>query len=485
MILSRNFTIWISPKWRIRVFFLFRDRLKKIFPEKSWLFFRWIDKYIIHGMYGYLAIRFFSVRIRLNRFRVCSQSIPTFYSKIGFDPSNISDITTILADNDVDYKSGRHSAYLFGNCELSKINDDIIGRYPEPFGLKVIKSRELSNDGTPYYTSAVLAPASTKWSMNAIGSVLEKSIVANLLNQEDVAPRVYDIIKLKSGNGVVHYGLIVQHIEGPVVHGDEGVEFVKKFKKVLSSKGMSTASIAEHCDLRAPLFRDNIVRDAGRAYYVDIQNFILSDIGKTRKMRDMIVLRYRNDLLSNLVLSERGAGKKNRDRNLDRFASMLAALINNSGFFLEKCVVLDTCSGVGTALVGLLTKELFWGDLIRPEQDCSMLKSWWYVSGYTRFDCFGSENYQYDSIIGKGDQFSQFTKGLICDTYSESFEKIAGSLNCEFVVVLWWDEVATRVKEVLNALGYSKAAKETFSTRLNFFVAEVYTRKKPCHIDLD
>ena len=441
------------------------------------MFFRWVDKYIIHAMYGYLAIRIFPVRVRLNRFRFCPQSIPVFCSKLEFDPSIDSDITTILAGHNVGYKSGRHSAYLFGDCEISKINDELIGRYPKPFGLKIIKSRELSPDKTPYYTSAVLAPASTTWSMKAIGSVLEKSIIANLLNEEDVAPRVYDLIQLKSGNGVAYYGLIVQHIGGAVVHGKEGCEFVSKFQKILRSKGMSTASIAEHCDLRAPLFRDNIVRDADRAYYVDIQNFIFSDLGKPYKIRDRVVSRYRYDLLSNVFLSEKGAEKNQRDRGVDRLASLLTTLINNCGFFLDKCVVWDSCNGIGTGVIGLLTKELFWGYLIRPESDCSMLKSWWYLSGYTRFDCLESENFPGDSL-GIGDHFSQLSCGLICDGYSDSFEKIVSSLNCEFVILLWRDESARRAQGFLKTLGYSEEASETFFTRSSSLIAGVYTRKK-------
>ncbi|MBM9513000.1 hypothetical protein [Desulfogranum marinum] len=438
-----------------------RKILKKIIPEWLWPWFRWIDKYLINLMYGFFVLKLLPARKRLNTFRIIEQSLPIFPTNIVFDSSPAADITNSLDKYNIAYKSGRHSAYLSGHKALAQINQALTGRYPEPFGLKIIKSRQLSPDGSPYYTSELLAPASTNWSMRAIGSVFEKSIVSNLLHEEGVAPRVYDIITLKSVDNVVYFALVVQHIEGPVVHGSEGTTFIKGFKNVLKQKGLATVSIAEHCDLRAPLFRDNIVRDNNRTYYVDIQNFILSDLNKISELEHAIQARYHGDLLSDLFLSTK-ALTRTGESLFARFGSTLATMIEKSGFSVERSVVLDSCYGVGTALSCLLSHGLYWGYVIRPETDCSLLKSWLYISGASRFDCCTAAQYLTDNI-NKAHRFASCSIGLICDgSMAQFIENTAGLLHYDFVVIIHQNKIASGGQSILQSLGYGVAVEERF-----------------------
>lgn len=428
-------------------------------------------------MYGYLALRMLPARKRLQRFRISSQSVPNFSSKITFDTSLRADITTTLAANNVAYKSGRHSAYLSGHQALAQINDALVDRYPEPVGLKIIKSRQLSPDGSPYYTSALLAPASTRWSMQAIGSVLEKSIVSNLLHEEGMAPRVYDVITLKSVNNVVYFALVVQHIEGAVVHGDEGVEFIKGFKKVLKRQGLATVSIAEHCDLRAPLFRDNIVRDQNRTYYVDIQNFILSDLNKISELQNAIQERYFGDSLSALSPSATALAARTGEHRIDRFGRMLAAMIGKSGFAVEGSMVVDSCQGMGTAVSCLLTQGLHWGYLVRPEVDCSLLKSWLYFSGATRFDCIPAGQC-FSAGVREVHRSSSCSMGLVCDGDAwQFFEETVGQVRYDFVVAIYQDGISSKGEAMLQPFGYGLAVEEKCSMGTVTLAIVVYTKK--------
>ena len=426
-------------------------------------------------MYGFFVLKLLLARKRLNTFRIIEQSLPSFPTKIALDPSPEADVTTTLDNHNIAYKSGRHSAYLSGHQALAQINETLIGRYPEPFGLKIIKSRQLSPDGSPYYTSELLAPASTNWSMQAIGSVLEKSIVSNLLHEEGVAPRVYDVITLKNVNNTIAFALVLQHIEGPVVHGDEGTKFIKGFKKVLKCKGLTTVSIAEHCDLRAPLFRDNIVRDNNRAYYVDIQNFILSDLNKIGELENAIQARYLGDPLSDLFLSAKELTRTGESR-FDRFSRTLTAMIGKSGFSVEGSMVVDSCQGMGTAVSCLLTQGLYWGYVIRPEADCSLLKSWLYLCGATRFDCLAAGQCL-SGGIREVHRSASCSTGLLCDGSAwQFFENTVGQLYYDFVVVIHQDEIAPKGQSILQSLGYGVAVEEQYPIGAVTLGIAVYTR---------
>lgn len=426
-------------------------------------------------MYGYFVIKFLRARRRQRFLCFNRQSIPVIPSKIDFNSSLSFDVTETLENAGVNYRSGRHSAYVCGAVEQTKISDELSKRYSAPFGLKIIKSREISPDGTPYYTSAVLAPASTPWSMRAIGSVLEKSIVANLLHEVHVAPRVYDLIRLESKNGAFHYALVVQHIEGFVVHGSMGGEFIEKFKKVLKVRGMSTASIAEHCDLRAPLFRDNIVSDGDQIYYVDIQNFILSDIGKIDALKDQVVEKFRNDPLSVFTINSILGVKCEQAACIDGLISKIAGMISKSGYSLSDCVVVDICQGAGIMAIGLLSRDLFWSYLLRSDEECQLLQSWWNVCGYTRFDCRKSDSNSLGSLQLGQAPLSR-SMGLICDGESPSFNQALQQQELRFVVVLCEGESCFQAGERLEKEGFGVAGREVVVVGDMKLKAAVYTR---------
>jgi len=112
--------------------------------------------------------------------------------------------------------------------------------------------------------------------MYAVGSMLEQAVVSNLLNGQGVAPKVYDIIRLESGDGSWRYAYVVQPIKRWSCDGQGRGKVYYSVQNALKRFGMKTISIQEHCDLRPPEFRHNIRSDSTGTYYVDIQNFVLS-----------------------------------------------------------------------------------------------------------------------------------------------------------------------------------------------------------------
>jgi len=411
-----------------------RAFLKTIFPQSFFPFLRSIDKYIINATYCYLAVKRFIYRDKLNQVQTIFQSIPIFKTQILFDSEPDADLTVILDNYGISYKSGRHSVYISEKADLEKINRELIDRNLPAYGLKILKSRELSPDETPYYTSRILAPASTYCSMRAVGSVFEKVIVSNLLHAEGVAPRVYDLVVLKSENGVCYYAFIVQHIEGPVVHGKEGVDFLQRLKTIFKNLGISVVSISEHCDLRPPYFRDNIIKNGSSNYYVDIQNFAVTDLHSVQNLRKNVIRRYSEDKLSTILSSEIIFPLNKSNKKGIIFLQHLDNIFKRGGIQPQHCFFIDSCSGLGVGLLSALSLGGQWGVLLRHQAECSDLRTFHYLRGNTRFDCI-SDLESLKIKIGEYN-FSDQHVGIICDTVSSEIEAIVRWGLCTFIIVI-------------------------------------------------
>ena len=361
-----------------------RATLKTIVPESLWPFLRRIDKYVIDATYFYLSQRRAFQRSRIGPHHSFQQQIKVFSTSLPFGESG-NQLETSLTNAGLKCRSGRHSVYVWRPEDLRRIQPDIVNTYPDKkIGLKIVKSRQISSDKTPYYTSSILAPASSTWSMKAVGSMEEKKAVSNLLHLSGVAPRVYDIVKLESMDGSSQFAFVLEHIDGEIVHGEEGERFISKFKKAMSDYGMETISIAEHSDLRPPGFRDNIVASDAGTYYVDIQNFVLGDITLIRDTEKMLI-KHLNDLFnkSQYVIVADKTGKIDWDRysrfNQTLFSGLaeVGVEVNQSVFFFAPRCVLQV-----STLFALYRGALwcYLGD--------DMLKKWLFINGCTRFSCF-------------------------------------------------------------------------------------------------
>ncbi len=360
----------------------FRGGLKKIIPGSLWPFCRFFDRYLINAFYAYLAfVRFWADRFNRVRCKK-SQSIPVVFSGINFGNTYPQDLAEKIEKAGLRFKSGRHSIYIDNPKDIEKINRKILDCYPCNVGLKISKSREISPDSTPYYTSCKLAPASTWFSMIAVGSLLEKTVISNLLHEEGLAPRVYDLVRLEAEDGSCQYGLIVQPVTGEVVVGDKGIEFVSRFRKAMKEIGMQTISIQEHCDLRPPDFRHNILSDSTGTYYVDIQNFVLFN------------RRFGKDLLKKMTALGRLTPSllEREDNFSQKKPDTLAVFLSNNGVELQKAAILDFCLLEETVTISALTAGASWIVMIRPSDTVSLIRRYLYYFAFTRFDVFAAED---------------------------------------------------------------------------------------------
>lgn len=371
-----------------------RAGLKKLIPAVLWPFFRAIDKYVIDGLYIYFAIRHFWARGTVRHIHPLSQSISRVDSQIHLGAVTAPDnLVQRFKKEQFDFQSGRHSVYIFRLEEIARINPVLLQRYPHPFGLKIIKSREMSADSsTPYYTSRKLAPASSWFSMLAVGSVKEKIVISNLLYGEKVAPRVYDLLKLESADGGWQYALVVQHVAGPVVTGQEGMRFIARFRAALDKFGLQTISIKEHCDLRPPDFRHNIVRGRHHACYVDIQNFVMF---RRAFLREVFLKADHFKALDTApaILDTLMEASQKQQRDLDLFqrnCSLLHRFFEQHGLALEHRVLVDMSNGCGLFAMCCLHLGARWCIMVREERIARWLYLFLTLLGFSRFQIVSS-----------------------------------------------------------------------------------------------
>lgn len=352
-----------------------RGSLKSIIPNMLWPVFRFFDRYLINSMYVYLALKRGLFRFCSKRHSLRPQPVPLLFSHIDFGSYPGDNLNSHLDAAHITYKSGRHSVYIESYEDIAKINPELTQKYPYPVALKLIKSQELSSDTTPYYTSCRLAPASTWFSMVAVGSMLEQAVVSNLLNEQSVAPRVYDIVHFKSESGSWRYAFVVQPIKGEMVTGNAGIQFVSRFIEAMGQFGMETMSIQEHCDLRPPEFRHNIISDTNGIYYVDIQNFVLAD----RRFGDKLLLTMEQRKLKNRRKSEKTwIESANNSVNLTE-------LFRRCGIDIKEIACVDIITEDESMAIEALAAGCIWCHLARFENDMSFVMRYLYYHGYSRF----------------------------------------------------------------------------------------------------
>jgi hypothetical protein len=400
-----------------------RTGLKKIVPDQLWPLCRFVDRYLINALYMYFAAKRYLAGRRMRSCQQWKQSIPVFPSAIDLGAAQGAELTARLDAAGMRYKSGRHSVYLDDPADIARINPDILTRYPEPAALKLIRSREMSPDSTPYYTSHLLAPASTWFSMVAVGSMREKAVISNLLHEEGLAPRVYDVIRLESGDGGWQYGFLVQPVQGEVVTGEEGTRFINRFKAGMEQMGMETVSIREHCDLRPPEFRHNIVADTSGTYYVDIQNFVMFSSG------------YGKNLLREMKQHGRAVSlPEEKDRSSAQPPEDLAVFLARSKVVPARSSVLDCGMDDETLSAYFLGAGAPWAVLLRQADSVSVVRRYLYYHGFTRFDVVALENER----AGRKDRvfLQQHDLALVPATQGEGIQPGADSLpvSCYLVV---------------------------------------------------
>lgn len=408
----------------------FRKKLKGLVPETTWPLLRWFDKQLIYCLYIWLWAKRVLVYPRIPVCTKCfgSQSIAKFPVTVDYNSAQPGSFFSQLKSQGYTVFEGRHSIYLGDSDDIEQFCPGLLKRYPKGVGLKIVKSQAISNDSTPYYTSCKIAPASTWFSMRAVGSMLEKMTVSNLLYLEGVAPRVYDIVQLTTNQGIRHYAFVVEHVQGAVLTGSSASEFMKSFKRALNVNGMETISIKEHRDLRPPEYNRNIVSGDCLTCYVDIQNFVLLDKERVEK----VVGKMKKYLWS-----------------LDTYQTILKS-IEKTGVSFQDLKILLLGNYSAGLLPAVLSNGARWCSAILQDED--VLESYekaLYLYGMSRFDLLNLR--RSGDFDGLELLFPEYD--LICfdNNSSAMYESVADRLPAS-AYLLYIDETEHEVKSLQQGI---------------------------------
>lgn len=339
-----------------------REDIKKSIPEKARYFLR-LDNY--RDLFFYISILF--KRLFFYCFSIPSryplkQVINTISVELNLLKKNDFNIALSLRESGFSFQEGRHCVYLSDKDDLTRLLGDVVSNYPQPVGLKIIKSKEISPDGTPFYTSARNAPASNSITMRAVGSLLEKVIISNILSLSGFAPRVYDLIRFKI-SGCQFFGIIVQHIDGDQVTGKAGLDFMDSFRRILKKENVTIVAVKRNKDFQPPDFNHNIYSSPGGAVYIDIQNFgIFPKKGNSYPAR---FLRLNSKL-------------KSAPKSFELFLSDQKVDLKGGVIFDMGCP-----SGLFTSLA--LSLGAFWSYILTQNEEGEKVKRFLFENGFSRF----------------------------------------------------------------------------------------------------
>jgi hypothetical protein len=322
--------------------------------------------------------------------------------------SSFKDIEFFLENNELKFSQGAHALYINDRNTIETLCPGLVECIPHSFGLKIIKSKMISPDGTPYYSGLDAAPSSTKISMKIVGGVMEKSVISNVLSEYNVAPRTYKLIKIISGKNSL-YAMCVEEINGKIVHGDLGEKFLSRFYDILKSENIYIIGGVNSGDFKLPSFNENIIVNNKGTYYVDIQNFgfdnpdervlLLGDrINKVTHFGASTLFR-KNKYSYQSIPSLNIGGKRDslfRVNFIDNFLS-------ENSISLDGVNIMDVGCNLGLFIQYSLSKNANWCIGLDTPKIAEVSRKYLYELGLLSFDVFGVDlksdiSYLFDSI---------------------------------------------------------------------------------------
>lgn len=326
------------------------------------------------------------------------QQILTYQSNIEFN--SVESLPNIFEQLGFHFVQGAYATYLWRRQDIDAISSEISNSYPYPFGLKIFNSTDMSPDGTPYAASNKSSRYSSPITKRAVGPLWEKMIISNILSLRNVAPRIYDIVKLQSGETTA-FAFVVQHIDGRVVTGQAASRFFKQFKRVLVEEEIEIFAESTNIDFRSPSYNKNIVSDSTGTYYVDIQEF-----GINRKGHHKRLVEAMHDITHfgasqpfrpkkyayQSVPGASALGKRDslyRISNLDEFLGRQLVDYQNS-------TVLDVGCNLGIFTAHALSRGARWVVGLDTPKIIQVSKQFLIEGGFSRFDLIGCDLRQSD-----------------------------------------------------------------------------------------
>ena len=311
-----------------------------------------------------------------------------------FPFGNIENIKDELKKSHIQFQEGEFAVYISNQHDIENLSPGLIDRYPYNVGLKLIKSQTISSDGTPFYCGTDASKTATSTMMRIVGSVNDKKVISNILSEHHVAPRVYDVVKFRSSNYDI-FAMIVEHIDGGVVTGNQGKDFIKKLNSISQEEGIKLLGGSGSGDFTPPNFGNNIIANPSGLYYVDIQNFMSTNVGGESKKLSKMIYKDTHFGASNLLRSEKYSYqsvpelniKGKRDSNYR--VHLIDQLLNKNKIDLKGGCVLDVGCNLGLFLTYSLYRGANWVVGLDMPDVAIAARRYMYKKGFSTFDILG------------------------------------------------------------------------------------------------
>jgi hypothetical protein len=252
-------------------------------------------------------------------------------------------------------------------------------RYPADAALKISK-HEGGIDGAPYAKRGAESALYRAFSYDH----RRLTLVANVLHQHDIAPRLYDLLEIDCG-GLRHAAYAVQHVDGRPPNDAEWAAGLARFRELEARRAFKISALQGygHIDFARPHCNGNawIEHASGRFLYVDFQNFLLCDHGA--RLAEL-AREIGHELL----------GLESDPPACARSLDALDAALRTHGTALEDAVIIDASLGSGERLAPALRRGARWVHGVGPERELRGVEERLFALGCTRFSLAAEESLQ-------------------------------------------------------------------------------------------
>jgi|GEM_PF-7018708 len=291
-------------------------------------------------------------------------------------------------------KERGQSILISSLSEIKKVSISLASEYPHAFDLEIFPeicmevTRGVHNNG---FATELITP-------DMVDTLQMRMLVSNILSTYRIAPRIYDVLRLRCGQSY-YFALVIEHLEGGVPNVEKGLEFVSKIKRIIEREGLvvQRGVVDAALGLLPPNFGGKILEDAsGNCYLVDCSDLTLKKYDKTMmdyldstrrlaQMSDSEIPRRPNFYYQSIPFLE-PAGK----RDMSSRVGFLEGMLERNGYVFDRSKVLDIGCNIGMFGAYMLHKGAGWYTGLDQPLVVDGGRRILYYGGYSRFDLIAS-----------------------------------------------------------------------------------------------
>ena len=183
-----------------------------------------------------------------------------------------------LEQNNLRFYQGAHAIYLPPESFRSSVFSAFADIYPESAGLKILKERGGVEER--HYVSTMVK-GDSKLQLSSIHSHKHLTLVANILYNYELGPRLFDLVEITWGEHP-WTAYVIEHVDGGIPTVEQWDGGIRRLRQLHDDR-VSLVALPEGFDdpeFNAPDCEGNaLVTQEGAFRYIDFQNFLLDDYG--------------------------------------------------------------------------------------------------------------------------------------------------------------------------------------------------------------